>query len=347
MSRTMEAIIKHTGAASEKKSASATSQTMKAIRIHSDGGPEVLQYEDALRPKPQAGEVLVRVLAAGVNPIDRRVREGHMKDFWPHKFPLILGWDLSGVVEELGRGASRFKIGDEVYSVPDPTRNGAYADYIVICESELALKPKSLHHIRAAAVPLAALTAWQSLFDTAQLQPDQRVLIHAGSGGVGHFAVQLAKWKGAYVFATASTKNQDLLRKLGVDEPIDYTQQRFEDVARKIDIVLDTLGGETQERSWSVLKKGGNLVSLVQPPSEEKAKELGVRAALLGARPSGAQLAEIAKIIDSGKLAPIFDRILPLSEARRAHELSQSGHTQGKIALRVRNGDGTFERKQS
>src|SRR6266496_984933 len=294
MSRTMEAIIKHTGGTSEKKSAGARTSKMKAIRIHNYGGPEVLNYEDAPRPQPQAGEVLVRVHAAGVNPIDWKVREGHMKDFWPHKFPLILGWDLSGVVEELGSGpaaAGRFKIGDEVYSLPDPTRDGAYADYIVVRESELALKPKSLHHIRAAAVPLAALTAWQSLFGTAQLQPGQRVLIHAGSGGVGHLAVQLAKWKDAYVFATASTKNQDLLHKLGVDEPIDYTQQRFEDVARNIDIVLDTLGGETQERSWSVLEKGGVLVSLVQPPSEEKAKELGVRAAIIGAQPNGAQLA--------------------------------------------------------
>src|SRR5438309_10187185 len=320
---------------------------MKAIRIHNYGGPEILKYEDAPRPKPQVGEVLVRVHAAGVNPIDWKVREGHMKDFWPHKFPLILGWDLSGVVEELGRGVPQFKIGDEIYSVPDVSRDGAYAEYIVVRESELALKPKSLHHIRAAAVPLAALTAWQALFDTGQLQPGQRVLIHAGSGGVGHFAVQLAKWKGAYVFATASTKNQDLLRELGVDEPIDYTQQRFEDVARKIDVVLDTIGDETQERSWSVLKKGGVLVSIVQPPSEEKAKELGVRAAFLAAQPNGAQLAEIAKIIDSGKLAPIINRIIPLSEARRAHELSQSGHTHGKIAMRVRNGDGTVERKQS
>src|SRR5437868_6682156 len=320
---------------------------MKAIRIHNYGGPEVLKREDAPRPEPGKGEVLVRVHAASVNPIDWKVREGHMKDFWPHKFPLILGWDLSGIVEEVGPRVSQFKKSDEVYSLPDPTRNGAYADYIVVREPELALKPNSLHHIRGAAVPLAALTAWQSLFETAQLQPGQRVLIHAGSGGVGHFAVQLAKWKGASVFATASTKNQDLLRDLGVDEPIDYTQQRFEDVARNIDIVLDTLGDETQERSWSVLKKGGNLVSLVQPPSEEKAKELGVRAALLGARPSGEQLSEIAKIIDSGKLAPIINRILPLSEARRAHELSQSGHTHGKITIRVSNGDGTFERKQS
>jgi NADPH:quinone reductase-like Zn-dependent oxidoreductase len=323
---------------------------MKAIRIHNYGGLDVLKYEDAPRPKPQASEVLVRVHAAGVNPIDWKVREGEMKDFWPHKFPLILGWDLSGVVEKLGTSpaaAGRFKIGDEVYSLPGPTRDGAYADYIVVREVELALKPKSLHHIRAAAVPLAALTAWQSLFDTAQLQPGQRVLIHAGSGGVGHFAVQLAKWRGAYVFATASTKNQDLLSKLGVDEPIDHTQARFEDIARKIDVVLDTLGDETQERSWSVLKKGGVLVSLVQPPSEEKAKELGLRATMLGAQPNGAQLAEIAKIIDSGKLAPVINRILPLIEARRAHQLSQSGHARGKIVLRVENGDGTLERKRS
>jgi NADPH:quinone reductase-like Zn-dependent oxidoreductase len=326
------------------------SRTMKAIRIHNYGGPETLKYEDAPRPKPQEGEVLVRVHAAGVNPIDWKVREGEMKDLWPHKFPLILGWDLSGVVEELGGGpaaAGRFKIGDEVYGLPDPTRGGAYADYIVVRESELAPKPNSLHHIRAAAVPLATLTAWQSLFDTAQLQPGQRVLIHAGSGGVGHFAVQLAKWKGAYVFATASTKNQDLLRKLGVDEPIDYTQQRFENVARNIDAVLDTIGGATQERSWQVLKKGGALLSVVQPPSAEKAKELGVRATFVASHPNGAQLAEIAKIIDSGKLAPVINRILPLSEARRAHELSQSGHTHGKIVLRVSNGDGTLERKQS
>jgi NADPH:quinone reductase-like Zn-dependent oxidoreductase len=331
MSRTLEAITKHTGVSLQTKS-----QTMKAIRIHNYGGPEVLKYEDAPRPEPGEGEVLIRVHAASVNPIDWKVREGHTKDFWPHEFPLILGWDLSGVVEELGRGVSRFKIGDEVYSVPDPTRNGAYADYIVVRESELALKPNSLHHIRAAAVPLAALTAWQSLFDTAQLQPGQRVLIHAGSGGVGHFAVQLAKWKGAYVFATASTKNQDLLREVGVDKAIDYTQQRFEDVARKIDIVLDPIGGDTQERSWQVLKKGGILLSLVEPPSADKAKALGIQAAFVASHPNGAELAKIAELIDSGDLKPIVNRILPLSEARRAHELSQTGHTHGKIVLRVK-----------
>jgi NADPH:quinone reductase-like Zn-dependent oxidoreductase len=217
------------------------------------------------------------------------------------------------------------------------SRDGAYAEYIVVRESELALKPKSLHHVHAAAAPLAALTARQALFDAGRLVSGQRILIHGGSGGVGHVAVQLAKWKGAHVLATASTRNQELLCELGVDEPIDYTKQKFEDVARHVDLVLDLIGGETQERSWSVLKKGGVLLSLVQPPSVEKAKALGVGAAFVAGHPSGAQLAEIAKMIDSGKLAPIIDRILPLSEARRAHELSQSGHVRGKIVLRVKD----------
>src|SRR6476620_643612 len=339
MSRTIEAFIKQTGATSEKKSASATSQTMKAIRIHKYGGPEVLKYEDAPRPKPQASEVLIRVHAAGVNPVDWKVREGHTKDFWPHKFPLILGWDLSGEIAAVGPGpaaAGRFKKGDEVYSVPDVSRDGAYAEYVVVRESELALKPNSLHHVHAAAAPLAALTAWQALFDTGQLMSGQRILIHGGSGGVGHVAVQLAKWKGAHVLATASTRNQELLRELGVDEPIDYMKQKFENVARDVNLVLDLIGGETQERSWSVLKKGGVLLSLVQPPSVEKAKALGVRAAFVAGHSSGAQLAEIAKLIDSGELKLTIDRILPLSEVRRAHELSKTGHTRGKIVLRVK-----------
>jgi NADPH:quinone reductase-like Zn-dependent oxidoreductase len=276
-----------------------------------------------------------------VNPIDWKVRAGYMKDFIPHSFPLILGWDVSGVIEELGADATRFKKGDEVYSLADHTHNGAYSEYIVVRESEVALKPMSLHHIRAAAVPLATLTAWQALFDTAQLQREQRVLIHAAAGGVGHFAVQLAKWKGSHVIGTASAKNHEMLYKLGADELIDYTTQRFEDVTRNIDVVLDTIGGDTQERSWQVLKKGGILVSFVQSPSENKGKERDVRGIRLGARPNGQELAEIAKIIDAGNLAPVIDRILPLSEARRAHELSQSGHTLGKIVLRVKNSDGT------
>ena len=314
---------------------------MKAVRIHNYGGPEVLKYEDAPRPQPGKGEVLIRVHAAGVNPIDWKVRAGYMKDFMPYQFPLILGWDLSGVIEKIGARVTRFKRGDEVYSKPDTARDGAYAEYIVVLESEVALKPKSLHHVRAAAVPLAGLTGWQALFDVAKLKREQRVLIHGGSGGVGHFAVQFAKSKGAYVFATASTKNQDLLRELGADEPIDYTTQRFEEIARDVDVVLDTIGGDTQQRSWKVLKKGGVLASLVQSPDVEKAKALGVRGVFVSSEPNGAELAEIAALIDSGSVKVVIDRILPLREARRAHELSQSGHIRGKIVLRVKNGGAT------
>jgi len=339
MTRTLESITKHIGALPQMKS-----QTMKAIRIHNYGGPEVLQYEAAPRPKPGKGEVLIRVHAAGVNPIDWKVRAGYMKDFIAHSFPIILGWDVSGVIEEVGPNVSRFKKGDEVYSLPDHTRNGAYGEYIVVRESEVALKPNALHHVRAAAMPLATLTAWQALFDTAQLQPRQRVLIHGAAGGVGHFAVQLAKWKSAHVIGTASARNHEMLYELGADELIDYTVLKFESIVRDVDVVLDTIGGDTQERSWQVLKKGGALVSLVQQSSENKAKEHGVRGIRLGARANGQELVEIAKIVDAGKLAPVIDRILPLSEARRAHELSQSGHTHGKIVLRVKNGNGTTER---
>jgi NADPH:quinone reductase-like Zn-dependent oxidoreductase len=310
---------------------------MKAIRIHNYGRPEVLQYEDAPRPQVKKGEVLVRVHAAGVNPLDWKVRSGLLNGSIPHKLPLIPGWDVSGVVEEVGAGASQFKKGNEVFAMADPTRDGAYADYVTVREAVVAMKPTSLHHVRAAAVPLSMLTAWQALFDLGQLQPGQRILIHGGSGGVGHFAVQLAKWKGAHVVATASTKNQELLHKVRADETIDYTTQKFEDVARNIDIVLDIVGGETQERSWRVLKKGAVLISLVEPPSKEKAEQFNVRGFMCRVQSDGAQLHKIAKLIDSAKLRPTIDRILPLSEAQRAHELSENGQARGKIVLRVKD----------
>jgi NADPH:quinone reductase-like Zn-dependent oxidoreductase len=310
---------------------------MKAIRMHSYGGPEVLRYEDAPRPQIRKGEVLIRVHAAGVNPLDWKVRAGLLNGSVQHKLPLIPGWDVSGVVDEVGPGVSRFKKGEEVFAMSDPNRDGSYADYIAVHEATIARKPKSLFHVHAAATPVAALTAWRSLFDLGHLQSGQRILIHGGSGGVGHFAVQLAKWKGAHVLATASTNNQELLRSLGADETIDYTTQEFEDVAHKIDMVLDTIGGATLERSWPVLKKGGVLISLVQPPSQENANQFGVRGMMCSVQPDGAQLSKIAKLIDSGKLRPTIDRILPLSEARRAHELSQNGHVHGKIVLRVKD----------
>jgi NADPH:quinone reductase-like Zn-dependent oxidoreductase len=313
------------------------SEFMNAVRMHTYGGPEVLQYEQAPRPTPKQGDVLIRVHAAGVNPLDWKVRSGALKELMHYQLPLTLGWDVSGVVEKVGSGVSQFQNGDEVFAMGDLTRDGAYADYIAVRGTAVAIKPKSLPHVRAASVPLSGLAAWQSLFDLGQLQPGQRILIHGGSGGVGQFAVQLAKWKGAYVLATASTKNQDLLRELGADEAIDYTTQQFEESARKIDIVLDTVGDETQERSWRVLNKGGVLVSLVHSPSKEKANQFGVRGMMCSVQPDSAHLKKIAELIDSAKLRPIIDRVLPLSEARRAHELSQNGHGRGKIVLRVKD----------
>jgi NADPH:quinone reductase-like Zn-dependent oxidoreductase len=333
MRGTIEAAARRTGNVKQRMGAM---ELMKAVRIHKCGGPEVLQYEDVPRPQLGNAEVLIRVYAAGVNPVDWKVRSGSLNGLVQHKLPLVLGWDLSGVIEEVGPGVSQLKKGDEVFSKPDTSRDGAYAKYVVVRESEVALKPKSLHHVYAAAVPLAGLTAWQALFDVAQLRRRQSVLIHGGSGGVGHFAVQLARWKGAYVIATSSTKNQQLLREIRVDQPIDYTIQRFEEVAKNIDVVLDTIGGETQERSWKVLKKGGLLASIVQPPDAEKTEEFGVRSTFVWSQPNGEELAEIAALFDSGNLKVVLDRILPLAEARRAHELSQSGHVRGKIVLRVK-----------
>jgi len=310
-------------------------ENMKAVRIHQYGGPEVLIYEDAPRPAPGIGELLIKVHAAGVNPVDWKIRAGYLKDIRPYTFPLILGWDLSGVVEAMGPGTGKFKIGDEVYSRPDSSRNGAYAEYIAVKEAELALKPRSIDHIYAAAIPLACLTAWQSIFDTAGLGAGQKILIHAAAGGVGSFAVQLAKWKGAHVIGTASGRNQSFLRELGVDEPIDYEKMQFEDLFRDVDVVFDTMGGDTLKRSWKVLKKGGFLVSIAGMPSAEEAAKFGVRQAHVWMSPNGAELAEIAGLVDSGKLKSVVETVLPLADARRAHELSQTGHTRGKIVLRV------------
>jgi NADPH:quinone reductase-like Zn-dependent oxidoreductase len=310
-------------------------ENMKAVRIHNYGSPEVLKFEDAPRPTPGPGEVLVRIHAAAVNPVDWKIRKGYLKDRIQYQLPFIPGWDFSGVVEATGPGVSRLKKGDEVYARPDIARNGAYAEYIVAKESEVALKPKTLDHVHAAAIPLAALTAWQALFDAAGLSANQKILIHGAAGGVGSFAVQLAKWKGAYVIGTASARNLSFLRELGVDEAIDYEKTRFEDAVRDVDVVFDTIGGDTQQRSWKVLKKGGILVSIISPPSAEEAAKYGVRPGYVFVQPNAAELTEIAKLVDSGKLKPVVETVLPLSEARRAQEMSETGHTRGKIVLKV------------
>ena len=311
-------------------------RTMKAVRFHEFGGPEVLVYEDAPCPEPGAGEILVKVHAAGVNPVDWKVRAGMLTRLFAHTLPLIPGWDFSGVVEAVGAGVAGFKEGDEVYARPDLTRNGAYAEYIAVRASEVAIKPKTIDHVMAASIPLAALTAWQVLFDVAQIEPGQKVLIHAAAGGVGVFAVQLAKMKGAYVIGTASQRNHEFLKELGADELIDYNTTRFEDAVQGVDVVFDMMAGDTQQRSWQVLKKGGILVTIVGRPSkEEAAAHPEVRPAWVFVQPNAPELAEIAALVDSGKLRLVVDMVLPLMEARRAHELIATEHTRGKIVLRV------------
>jgi len=309
--------------------------TMQAVRVHEYGGPEVLRYEDAPRPVPGAGEVLVRVHAAAINPLDWKIRAGHVKNWLRYTLPLIPGWDFSGVIESVGAGADPWKAGDEVYGRPEISRDGAYAEYIAVRASEIALKPKSIDHVHAAAIPLCALTAWQALFDTANLSAGQRILIHAAAGGVGCFAVQLAKWKGAWVAGTASGRNGEFLRELGVDQPVNYETTRFEEVVHDVDVVVDAMAGETRQRSWGTLKTGGVLVSLLGPPGAEESAGHGVRGAGVMVKASSAQLTDIAALVDSGRLKVFLEAVFPLAEVGKAHELSETGHVRGKIVLQV------------
>lgn len=310
--------------------------TMKAVRFHAYGGPEVLVVEEVPLPQPEPDEVLVRVLAAGVNPLDWKVRAGHVREWLPHRLPLIPGWDLSGIVEAVGANATGFKKGDEVYGMLDFGRDGAYAEFVAARPRELAPKPWSIDHLQAGGVPLAALTAWQSLFDSGGLIAGQSVLIHGAAGGVGHYAVQMAKWKGARVIATASSNNAAFLRELGADQVIDYRSTRFEEAVRGVDMVLDTRGGEVQQRSWQVLKKGGILVATLGIASQEAPDAHGVRGVGILVHPDPEQLAQIAALIDAGKLRAVISTVLPLAEAARAHQLSEAGHVRGKIVLQIR-----------
>ncbi len=306
--------------------------TMKAVRIHEYGGPESLVYEDAPKPEPGPGEVLIKVHAAGVNPLDWKVRQGYLKGHAPYHLPLTLGLDVSGVVESVGEGVKAFRAGDEVYGMLDLSRDGAYAEYVVAAEGLLAKKPGRLDHARAAAVPLAALTAYHALNETLGLKAGQKILIVGASGGVGSFAVQLAKLKGARVVGTASGKNQSLLTELGVDEAIDYTAVRFEEAVRDADFVLDTVGGENSERALHALRKGGTLAVIASQPPAEKAAALGVSAKYVQNRPDAAALRELAGYLDAGSLRTVVEA-LPLAQARMAHEKSQSGRVRGKLVL--------------
>ena len=309
--------------------------TMKAIRIHGYGGPDVLVYEDAPRPDPGAGEVLIRVYATSVNPFDCAVRAGYMSGYIQYTLPLILGTDVSGVVEAVGPGVTNVSPGDAVYTRAGVFRDGAYAEYALAFAADVVLKPPSLDHIHAAALPHVTLTAWQALFELAQLSAGQTVLIQGAAGGVGHIAVQLAHWRGANVIGTASI-NLDLLRELQVKEAIDYTATPFESVVRGVDVVLDTIGGDVQHRSYATLKPGGVLVSTVQPPSEETAQAHGVRAQFVGASPPvGPTLVTAAGLVAGGQIKPVVSTVLPLAEVRKAHEMIEAKHTRGKIVLQV------------
>lgn len=308
--------------------------TMKAIRIHEYGDLGTLRYEDVPIPEPCQGEALVRVEAAGVNPIDWKTRSGYLKDMNWHELPMIFGWDCAGVVEKVGPDTTKLKPGDEIYVLMPLSRPGSYAQYTLVPEAGPASKPQSLDFAQSAAVPMAALTAWQALFELADLQENQTLLIHGASGGVGHFAVQLAKLKGARVYGTASARNRDYLLALGLDTFIDYETERFEEVVSDVDVVLDGVGGEVQARSWQTIKPGGILISLTPLAAPEGLYAEKVRHRQLLVHPDAAQLTELATVIDSGMIEPTVNKVLPLSEARRAHELIQTGHTRGKLVLR-------------
>ena len=306
---------------------------MEAVIAHEYGAPEVLKFEEVPRPEPKEDEALVRVVAGGVNPADPLTLSGKFAREWGTNLPLIPGYEIAGIVEKTGVKFTSLKPGDAVYGYP--TFGGGWAEYVVVKEWEVAPKPKSLSFAEAAAVPMGALTAWQALVDVAQLHAGQTILIHGGSGGVGSFAIQIAKVHGARVIATASTANQDLLRQLGADVAIDYNKQKFEEIAKDVDCVLDPVGKDTLARSYAVLKKGGIILALVGRPDPEELKKHEIRAAGIWVKPNPKDLSEIAQLIDAGKIKPIVSQIRPLSEAIAAEQQAETHHTRGKVVLRI------------
>lgn len=303
---------------------------MRAISIQDYGGPESLKLESVARPEPKAGEVLVRIKAAGVNPIDWKLRAGYLKAFMPVTFPWIPGIDAAGIVESVGAGVTAFKPGQAVFGL----FGGAYAEYALASAGDLAPKPERLSFEEAATIPVPALTAWKALIEDGQVSAGQRVLILGAAGGVGSFAVQLARWKGADVIVTGSPDNADFLRALGAETVIDYRSQAFEQELRDIDLVLDAVGGETLDRAYAVVKRGGLLLTIAGQVSPEKAQARGIRAQVTGRGPAD-RLKQIMELIELGKLKLRVGTTFPLAEARKAHELGQTGHGKGRIVLRV------------
>lgn len=337
-----------------------SNEIMKAVRFHAFGGPGVLVYEDAPKPQAERGEVLVRVHAVGLNPPDWYLRDGYkmLPPEWQPKvdFPAIPGTDISGVVEAVADDVTKFSTGDQVYSMvrfPSGMAGGsqAYAEYVSVPASQLALKPRRIGHAHAAGAPMSLLTAWQFMIELGHaeknpLQPNQHepvplegktVLVNGAAGGVGHFAVQLAKWKGARIIAVASGKNEMFLRNLGADEFIDYNTAVPEDVTRDVDLVIDSVGGSTSGRFLRTLKPGGALFPIFPLgfASAEEAATLGVTVSATQVRSSGAQLADVARLIDDGVIGVAIDSEFPLADAREAHKRAAGGHIQGKIVLKV------------
>lgn len=307
---------------------------MKAVRIHEFGGVDVLKLEDLPEPVPGPGEVLIEVKAASVNPVDYKIREGKYPPVTADMLPVTPGRDVAGVIAALGQGVTAFKIGDQVFAMLPPDRGG-YAEWVLAPADVCAVKPASLDMVQAASVPLAALTAWQGLFTNGGLKEGQRVLIHGASGGVGSFAVQFAKAKGAQVFATASAENRAFVESLGAERVIDYHAERFEEIVRDADLVYDLIGGETQDRSWPVLKRGGTLVSTVGRPDAAKAAAAGVTAKGYGAQPDGGQLIEIAALIDAGRVKVTIDAVYTLDDAAEAERHLEDDHVVGKVVLKI------------
>lgn len=308
---------------------------MKAVRIHQYGGREVLSLDEIPVPDIAPDEVLVRVVAASINPVDWKVRAGYLAQMIPHQLPLTLGWDVSGVVVASGSEVTQWQAGDAVYSRPDLARNGTYAEFVAIRANECARKPRTISHVEAASLPLAGITAWEAMMDTARVRAGQRVLVHAGSGGVGSLAIQLVKAAGATVIATASGRNRALVESLGVDQFVDYTTTKAADAVEPVDAVFDTIGGEVQEASWSLLKPGGIQVSIINPPDEAKAAAIGVRAGFVFIGPNAPVLDKLAAMVDGGSLRPVVGAEFALEDIAAAHALSESGRAVGKIVLYV------------
>jgi NADPH:quinone reductase-like Zn-dependent oxidoreductase len=312
-----------------------TQPMMKAAVIHEHGGPDVFKYEDVPRPEPKDDEVLVHVLAASVNPVDAYMRQGMLAKRGLDKRPAISGYDIAGVVEKTGAKVTKFKAGDPVYAYLSIMRGGGYAEFAIAKQDEMALKPKNIDFEKAAAVPLAATTAWQALVDTAKLQRGKSVLIHGGSGGVGSFAVQIANARGAKVIATASTANQDLLKQLHVDQPIDYTTTKFQDVVKDVDVVLNCVRADTLPASYGVVKKGGTIVTITGEPDPAECAKRNLRCSGLMAHPDATVLEELTGLIEANKMTPIVSQTFPLSEVGQAHRQIETRHTRGKIVLTV------------